>query len=128
MKRGQLGSANTEPNAFCPILNFGHFGPSSLAFDLPQCNEPWRQEELPGNEEQKKTKKTTQDKQKENNKERHWGRDKQYSPCFLVETSLAEGKRRFRKSTADARSGVQVFTCLGVQSLFFRCKAYCSGV
>ena len=39
---------------------FGHFGPI-LAFDLPQCQEPWRwgrKEELPRNE-QKKTKKTT---------------------------------------------------------------------
>ena len=29
--------------------------------------------------------------------------DKQYSPCFLVKTSPAEGPRRFHKNTAYAR-------------------------
>ena len=68
---------------------FWPFWGSSLAFDLRQCQEPWRQWELPRNEEQKKTKTTTQDRQKEINKERHWGRDKKYSPCFVVKTSPA---------------------------------------
>ena len=44
-----------------------------------------------------------QDKQKQNNKERHWVRDKQKSPCFFF------GQRRFHKNTAHARLGVQVF-------------------
>ena len=90
---------NVEDVRFHPMLHFCHFW-ALLAFDLPQCQEPWRQGELPGNEKQKKTQKTTQDKQKENNKERHW-RDKQCSPCFLAKTRLMP---------------VQVFKCSGVQS------------
>ena len=39
---------------FYTILKFGHFGSSPLAFDLPQCQEPWRE-----GEQLKKTKKTT---------------------------------------------------------------------
>ena len=39
---------------FCPILNFDHFWPPTIAFEIPQCQEPWKwgrrkriQEELP---------------------------------------------------------------------------------
>ena len=104
-------------------MNFGHFWASlpSSPLTFHNVTNPWRQGELSGNEEQKKPKKTTQDKQKENNKERHW-RDKQYSPYFGVKTSLAEGRRRFHKNTAHA---VLVFRCLGVQVSgvqVFRCS------
>ena len=82
---------------FNPILHFGHFCPSlPHVFDLPQCQQPWRQGELPGNEEQKKTRK------QENNKE-HW-RDKQSCPSKAG--NVFKGWRRFHKNTAYARSGV----------------------
>ena len=45
--------------------------------------------------------------------------DKQYSPCFLVKTSPAEGGRRFHKNMACARLGVWLFRCLGGSG--FRC-------
>ena len=60
---------------------------------------------IAGNEEQKKTKKTThrgKPRQTENNKERYWEWDKQHSPCFFGESR----RRVFTQNTACARSGV----------------------
>ena len=71
---------------------------------------------MPGNEEQKKTKKTTQDKQKENNKERHWRTNN------VVRAGDVFTKTRFMPVQVFWCSGVQVFWCsggFGVQ--VFRC-------
>ena len=90
--------------SFYPITNFGHFGappsPSTKSRTMEVGAQKESQEELPGNEEQKKTKKTIhrgKPRQTEIKQQRktHCGREKQHSPCFLV------------KSTAYARSGVQ---------------------
>ena len=100
---------------FQPIMNFGHFG-ASLAFDLPQCQEPWKwgrrvrvRKNCQGAKNKRKQRKQhmeeNQDKQKQNNKERHWVRDKQKSPCFFF------GQRRFHKNTAHARLGVCFESC-----------------
>ena len=73
-------------NEFWPVL-----GPSSpLTFHNVKNHgggaQKESQEELPGTKNKRKQRKQhieeNQNKQK-NNKERHWGRDKQYSPCFL---------------------------------------------
>ena len=115
-------------------MNFGHFG-APLFFLFLTHNEfwpflgppsPWTfhnvkkhggggaegkpGENCQGTKNKRKQRKQhiaeNQDKQKQNNKEGHWGRDKQYSPCFLVKTWPAEGQRRFHKNTAYARLGV----------------------
>ena len=89
-------------NEFWPFL----VSPS-LAFDLPQCQEPWRWERrrrggIAGNEEQKKQRKQhieeNQDKQKYNNKERGLA-------TFSQKHDLCP----------FGYSGVQVFWCVGVQ-------------
>ena len=71
------------------------------------------------NEKQKKTKKTTQDKQKAYNKERH-SLDKQKSPYFLVKTS---GRRLATFSQKHGLCPFRVFKVFWV----FRCSG-CVGV
>ena len=79
------------------------------------------------NEEQKKQRKQHKtNRNKTKMKDTDWERDKQCSPCFLVKTSPAEGRRRSHKNTAYARFGVQVFRVFrvfrGVQGVqVFRC-------
>ena len=89
-------------DVFYPIMNFGHFG-ASLAFDLPECQEPWRQGELTGNGTKNKRKqhrgKPRQTEIKQQRKTLGAGQ-KQYSPCFFGENVV------FHKNTAYARLGV----------------------
>ena len=77
---------------FYPILNFGHFW-APLAFELPRCQERWSIDFL------------GVEGRRDHRKEGQEG-TKHYSPCFLVKTSPAEGRRRFHKNTAYARLGV----------------------
>ena len=78
---------------FYSIMNFGHFcpPPSPLTFHNVINDGQSIFWELRG----------------DHRKEAQEG-TKQYSPCFLVKTSPAEGRRRFHKNTAYARLG-----CLG---------------
>ena len=112
---------------FRTVMNFGHFlgpprlRPSTISRTMEVGARKESQGEIVRERRTKKRRKQqmeeNQDKQKENNKKRHWGRDKQYSPCFLEKTSPAEGRRRFHKNTAYGPfrfSGVQVFRCSGV--------------
>ena len=74
---------------------------------------------MPGNEEQKKTKKTTQDKQNENTKkDTGCGTNNVVRVFFfLVKTSPVEGWRRFHglcPFSLGVYLGVYVFKCSGV--------------
>ena len=106
---------------FHPILDFGHFGVSLIFSMFLPHNEFWpffgppshltffhivknhgggaqkeSQEELSETKNRRKRRKQhmeeNQNKQKENNKERHSGRGRQCSPCFLVKTSPTAGR------------------------------------
>ena len=73
-----------------------------ILFDLGQFFRLWTIQELKKNRKCERKQHIMKNTEKTTKKKNMGGRNKQHSPCFLVKTSPADGRRRFHKNTAYA--------------------------
>ena len=94
--------------------------PSTMSRTMEVEAQKKSQGELPGNKEQRKQRKQQRKTKtnRSNNKERHWGRDKQCLPCVQATFSQNHGSCQFRRSGVLGVQVFWVFRCLGLMTFW----------